>query len=321
MFPVSYTGRKSMGDTVKGYRLRAAARLLLLCIAASGCMVTSSKYEIKTREADTLRDALANANKEKTVLEARNEAIQTQLAGVKEEAASLSARVRAQEDEVRRVNEELGSARKNYEGTRITREQFISELLEKEKATGKRIQELGAKAQACEQALEALRKDGAARESELADLRKKAEASQGDESLRRERDILLGRVERLSEERKQEEKRRENGFAALTESLGKVSADIKVAPLGPALRIYLPEKVLYARGKAGLSDGGRRILAEVGKAASEFSTASVLLSTGEGKTAEDIRAVLTGQAKIPADRILSKFIEKEKGAELMLLVP
>ncbi|HEY6072920.1 MAG TPA: hypothetical protein VIV15_05870 [Anaerolineales bacterium] len=161
-------------------------------------MVTSSKYEIKTREADTLRDALASANKEKTVFEARIEALERQVSVGKEENSSLSARLRTMEEEAVKTNEELASARKNYEGTRITREQFISELLEKEKATGKRIQELNARAQTCEQSLENVRKEGAGRDSELAEFRKKAEKAPDEDALRRERDILLGRVERLS---------------------------------------------------------------------------------------------------------------------------
>ncbi len=219
------------------------------------------------------------------------------------------------------MNEELGSARKNYEGTRITREQFISELLEKEKTTGKRIQELSARAQSCEQALEAHGKEITTRETELGDLRKKVEKPQETEALRRERDILLGRVERLSEERRQEEKRREDRFASLVEYFGKTSGEIKAATLGPTLRIYFPEKVLFLKGKAALSDGGRKVLGEVGKAASEFSSASILLSTGGKKTADENSAVFTGQAKIPADRILPKYIEKERGAEILLLIP
>lgn len=306
---------------MKGNRLRAAACLLALCLAVSGCMVASTRYEGKEREADTLRDALATTSKERSVMEAKNEALQVQLSGEKEEVAALTARVRAQEEEVRRVNDELASARKNYEGTRITREQFISELLEKEKTTGKRIQELNAKAQSCEQVQEPLRKETAARDAELAELRKKVENPLESEALRRERDILMGRVERLSEERKQEEKRREDRFASLTQYFGKVSAEIKTSSLGPTLRIYLPEKVLFVKGKAVLSEGGKQLLAEVGKAASGFSTASILFSTGGKKSAGEIRAVLTGAAKIPGDRILSKYIERERGAELLLLIP
>lgn len=305
--------------TLKGSR--TVACLLLLCLAASGCLVASSKFDVKTREADTLRDALANSNKEKSVMEARNEVLQTQLLTEKDEVASQNARIRSMEEEIRRLNDELASSMKKYEGTRITREQFITELLEKEKSTGKRIQELGAKAQSCEQSLETVRRESSARESELVELRKNPDKVQENEALRRERDTLLGRVERLSEERKAEEKRRDERFAALTESLGRVSAEIKTARLGPALRIYLPEKAIFRKGKTELSDGGMQVLSEVGKAASEFSTSSILLSTGGKQPAENIRAFLTGKEKISVDRILSKYIEKEKGAELLLLIP
>jgi len=284
-------------------------------------MVTSSKYEMKTKEADTLRDAVAAANKEKTVMEARNEALQKQLADEKDAEAALAARVQAQDAETRRISEELASARKNYEGTRITREQFISELLEKEKATGKRIQELNTRAQACEASLEPLRKESAARDSELTELRKQAEKPGEIEVLKRERDILLGRVERLTEERKQEEKRRDDRFAALTEAIGKVSRDISVIPLGPALNVVLPEKVLFVKGKTTLSERAKKAIAEVGKAAAEFPTASILLSAGGKKLAGEIRAALINPGKIPLERILLKFHEKEKGAELLLLVP
>jgi len=284
-------------------------------------MVASSKYEIKTKEADALRDAVAASNKEKTVLEAKNQALQKQLADGKDAEAALAARVQAHEGEIRRMSEELASARKNYEGTRITREQFISELLEKEKATGKRIQGLSERAQACEQALENLRKESAARDSEPAELDKSAERPGDNEMLKRERDILLGRVERLMEERRQEEKRRDDRFAALSEAIGKASRDVSVTSLGPALRVVLPEKVLSAKGKTTLSEGGKKTIALVGKAAAEFPTASILVSTGGKKIAGEIRAALADAGKIPGERIPVKLYEKEKGAELLLLVP
>jgi hypothetical protein len=59
----------------------------------------------------------------------------------------------------------------------------------------------------------------------------------------------------------------------------------------------------------------------VGKAASEFPTASILLSTGGKKVAGEIRTVLAGAGKIPEDRIILKLNDKEKGADLLLLVP
>jgi len=265
-------------------------------------MVTSSRYDIKTKEADTLRDAVAAANKERSVLEAKNEALQKQIADGKDAEAGLTARVQAQEAEIRQISEELAAARKNYEGTRITREQFISELLEKEKATGKRIQELSARAQACEDPL-------------------RNEKPGDNEALKRERDTLLGRVERLTDERRQEEKRRDDRFAALTEAIGNVSRSVSVTPLGPALSVALPENALFAKGKTTLSEGARKIIAELGKAAAEFPTASILLSTGGKKLGGEIRAALVHPGKIPKERILLKVREKEKGAELLLLVP
>jgi DNA repair exonuclease SbcCD ATPase subunit len=284
-------------------------------------MVASSKYEIKTKEADALRDAVAAANKEKTVLEARNEALQKQLADGKDAEAALTERVQAQEGEIRRMSEELASARKNYEGTRITREQFISELLEKEKTTGKRIQDLGERAQACEQALEKLRKESAARDSELAELAKNAGKPGDNDALKRERDILLGRVERLTEERKQEEKRRDDRFAALSEAIGKTARDVSVTTLGPALRVVLPERVLSVKGKSTLSEAGKKTIALVGKAAAEFPTASILISAGGKKIAGEVRAVLADAGKLPGERIPVKLYDNEKGAELLLLVP
>lgn len=284
-------------------------------------MVTSSKYEMKTKEADTLRDAIAGVNKEKTVLEAKNEALRKQLADEQEAGAALSARVKAQEAELQRSNEELAAARKSYEGTRITREQFISELLEKEKATGKRIQELNTRAQTCEAVLESLRTGSSAGAGEPSDL-KKTNGAPGDyEELKRERDILLGRVERLTEERKQENRRRDERFAALTEAIGKVSRDASVTPLGPALRVELPDKLLTAKGKSQLSPGGKRIAEAVGKAAAEFPTSSILLSMGGKKVAAELRSVMAAAGKLPPTRILYKPHGQEKGAELLLLVP
>ncbi|HSL91579.1 MAG TPA: hypothetical protein VK863_02930 [Candidatus Limnocylindrales bacterium] len=306
---------------MSGKRLRATAPLLVLCIAAGGCMVTSSKYEIKTKEADALRDAVAAANKEKTVLAARNEALQKQLADAKNAEAALAARVPAQEEEIRRMAEELDSSRKNYEGTRITREQFITELLEKEKVTGKRIQDLSDKAQACEQALDDLRRESAVRESETAEIGKNGEKPADIEALKRERDILLGRVERLTDERRQEAKHRDDRLAALSEAIGKASRDVSVTPLGPALRVVLPEKALSVKGKTAISEGGKKVIALVGKAAAEFPTSSILLSTGGKKLAGEIRAALAVAGKIPGERIPVKLYEKEKGAELLLLVP
>ncbi len=283
-------------------------------------MVARSKYDVKMKEADALRDALAVTNKEKNTLEARLEALQKQLKDEKEEREKLAERLSTMEEENRRASSELSSARKNYEGTRLTREQFISELLEKEKTTGKRIQELGSKVQACELQLDKVRKEAAARENELAELKKSMPQPGDEEELRRERDILLGRVERLTEERRQEEKRRENRFSALTAAIGKISEAIPVSALGPTLRVYVPERILFQK-KGGLSAGGREILTHVGNAAVEFPTSSVLLTAGSPKIAGEIKEVLKKGAKLPEERILARHQEKERGAELLLVVP
>jgi len=59
----------------------------------------------------------------------------------------------------------------------------------------------------------------------------------------------------------------------------------------------------------------------VGKAAAEFPTASILVSAGGKKIAGEIRAALAGAGKLPGERIPVRLYEKEKGAELLLLVP
>jgi hypothetical protein len=128
-------------------------------------------------------------------------------------------------------------------------------------------------------------------------------------------------VERLTEERKQEEKRRDDRFAALSEDIGKAAREVTVTPLGPALRVVLPEKVLIVKGKATLSEGGKKTIARVGKAAAEFPTSSILVTAGGKKIAGEIRAVLADAGKIPVERIPVRLYDNEKGAELLLLVP
>ncbi len=296
--------------------------LLALSGLAGGCLVTGTTYETKTREADALRDALAAANKDKSQFFAQADALRKQLSDEKETSSALSARLKAQEEDIRRMSDELASARKNYEGTRITREQLISELLEKEKATGKRIQDLSLKGQALEAEADRLRKDAAEREVLVSDLRRKAETTPEAASLRKERDILLGRVERLSEERSQEQKRRNERLAALAEAAGKAAPGVTASPLGPALRILVPERLLLRpSGKGELSDPLKAVIAEIVKAAGELPSASVIVTAPATKTAGDIRAALAGTAGLPPDRVLVNGGGRDKGAELFLIAP
>ena len=59
---------------------------------------------------------------------------------------------------MRRLRGELEAVRKASEGSRLTRDQFIDELIAKEKSTGKRLQELSSRADACDEALAELRR-------------------------------------------------------------------------------------------------------------------------------------------------------------------
>ncbi len=302
--------------------LRAVTALVALSCLAGGCLVTGSTYETKTREADALRDALAATNKEKNQVTAQAEALRKQLADQQAESARLSTRVAAQDEEIKRMGDELASARKNYEGTRITREELISELLEKEKATGKRIQDLSIRNQALEAEAGRLRKEAAEREAQLAEERRKADLTPDAASLRKERDILLGRVERLAEERSQEEKRRNERLAALAEAAGKTAPGVTASPLGPALRIVVPERLLHRpAGKAELSDALKAVIAEIGKAAGELPSSSVIVAAPAPKTAAEIQAALVGAAGVPRGRVLVNTGAGTKGAELLLVAP
>lgn len=305
--------------SLKGFQ--AIASLVALSCVAGGCLVTGTTYETKTREADALRDALAATSKEKNQVAAQAEALRKQLADEKATSAELSARLKTQDEDVRRMSDELASARKNYEGTRITREELISELLEKEKATGKRIQELSARNQALEAEVERNRKEAAGREALVAELRRKAESTPDAAELRKERDILLGRVERLTDERAQEGKRRDERLAALAEAAGKTAPGVTASALGPALRIIVPDRLLpRPAGKGPLSDPLKALIAEIRKAAGDLPSASVIVTAPAPKTAAEIQAALAGASGLPLERILVGG-GRDKGAELLLLAP
>lgn len=302
--------------------LRALAPLLALCLAAGGCVVASSRFEVKARETETLRDALASVNKEKNALEARNEALEKRLADEAASARLLAARVQRQEEETRTLREQLAETGRHYEGTRITREQLIAELLEKEKASGKRIQELSARAQACETEGQMLRAETAALRHEAAELREKVKEAPDDAALQMERDVLLGRVERLTEERRLAEKRRDDRFATLARDVAALSPEVSATLLGPVFRLMVPGSVLTEKGKPGVSPAGRAVVGALGKAAAEFPTSSVIVTASGKPAAEEILALLTGEANLPAGRVVAAAGGREKGAaELVLLVP
>ncbi|GAB4232936.1 MAG: hypothetical protein OHK0028_08500 [Deltaproteobacteria bacterium] len=156
-------------------RATIALAAIVPLLSCSGCIVTTSTYETKVREVESLRDAYSSLHREKGRLAAENAALAKQAADRKAEVEALSARVGEKEESVRRLREEISELRNRFEGTRLTREQFVNELLEKEKATGKRLQELSSRADACEAELAREKRESAGRDGEIAELRKRLE--------------------------------------------------------------------------------------------------------------------------------------------------
>lgn len=153
----------------------AALAALLSCV---GCIVTSSTYGAKVREVEDLRDAYASSNRETSRLAAEVDALSKQVAAEKTAREALADRLREREESQKRTSGQLEALRKAYEGSRLTWEQFIDELLGKERATGKRLQELSSRADACAEELAKGKKDSADRDRELAELRMKLETKE-----------------------------------------------------------------------------------------------------------------------------------------------
>ena len=128
---------------------------LLLC--GPGCIVTSSTYEVKAREADTLRDALGSLNREKAKLIQENEELSRQAASCKEDRKALSSQVSELEVSLKRLEEGMPGPAPTSGGSGVSRQQFVDELLEREKATGRRLQELSERTERCERELERIR--------------------------------------------------------------------------------------------------------------------------------------------------------------------
>ncbi len=300
---------------------RAAVAILALSIASGGCVVLSSRYEEKSREADSLRDAIAVSNREQAAAAARGETLRKELDEEKKRAAALDTTCREQEASIRKAAEELAVARKSYEGTRITREQLVTELLEKEKATGTKIQELGARALQCDAERDKMRREAEARDKEIAELRRKADRPSAEEELRRERDVLLGRVERLTDERRQDERRRDERFGALAATLARTAPGTAAASAGPVFRLAIPGRVLAAPGNPGLSEAAASAVLEVGRAAAELPSAAVVVSAETPETADAIKSLLAAKAGVPGGRIAAAAREGTRGAEILLVVP
>lgn len=299
----------------------APAAAAVLLFAGSGCIVTGTTYEMKAKEADSLREAMASMNREKGKLAEENASLAKQVAACKEAGASLSARLAEKDETVKRLSDDLVTARQMYEGSRGTREQFIDELLEKEKATGKRLQELSARAERDEQELSRVRDEMAARDREIAGLRKKIETEMPDaEAARRERDILAGRVERLQEERREAASRRDERLAALAANLSRLSREVSVTPMGPALRVAVSEKLIVKDRGGNLTDLGSAVVSLLAEAAADLPSSSLIVVAGGKASAEALRRA-AARDKAPEDRLFSHVREKEQRAELLLIAP
>ncbi len=298
--------------------IAAAAALLF---AGSGCIVTGSTYELKTKEADSLREAMASVNREKGKLAEESASLAKQVAACKESEASLSARLSERDESVKRLSDDLAAARRMYEGSRGSREQFIDELLAKEKAMGTRLQELSARAERDGRELERVKAEAAARDRELAELRRKIEEGiPVSEAARRERDILAGRVERLQEERREAAARRDERLSALSDSLGRLSRDVTVTPMGSALRVVVPEKLVVRERGGKLTELGEELVSQVAAAAADIPSSSLVVVAG-GKAAAEALRQAAAKDKAPEGRLFSHVREKEPRAELLLIAP
>jgi uncharacterized protein YlxW (UPF0749 family) len=285
----------------------AIAAAAVMLFAGAGCIVTGTSYEMKAREADSLREAMASLNREKGKLAEENATLAKQVAACRETEAALSARVAEKDESLKRLSDDLAAARRMYEGNRDTRDQFIDELLEKEKATAMRLQELSARAE----------RD----EWELAEIRRKHEASIPESvSARRERDILAGRIERLQEERREAATRRDERLAALSASLGKLSREVSVSTMGPALRVVVPEQLVVKDRGARITDLGAALASQLASAAAELPSSSLVVITGGKASAETLRKAVA-RGKAPEERLYSLVRDKEPRAELLLIAP
>lgn len=298
------------------------ACLAALTLSTGGCVVATSRFDAKVREADALREALASVNREKTAMDARAEALSRKLAEEQAAFERCETRAREREEELRKLREGYDAAGRNYEGTRITREQLITELLEKEKESGKRIQAWSARALACETERESLRKDSASMKQKIADLEKRVAETPDTIAIRMERDILAGRVERMTEEKRLAERNRRERLAKLSRELSAISPQANPLPVGPGMRLRLPGALLREPGTRELSKSAAEILRAVARSAAAIPAASIVVAAEEPEIAASIRAVLARESNLSGERILPAPGGREKGsAELLLIVP
>ena len=110
-------------------------------------------------------------------------------------------------------------------------------------------------------------------------------------------------------------------FAELATTFAGISPRIAVAPVGPSLRVLVPDQVLFRKGKSTLTDAGKKVIAEMGKTASEFPAAAVIITAAGKAQANEIRTALTKGHSLPPGRVLANAGSRDRGTELLLIIP
>ena len=126
---------------------------IVLLLSWTGCITTKSSYDIKAAEADSLRSALAELNREKAKLIEETTELSKRETAYKENETAMTEQIREMERSLKRLAEGLTCSHSTDEKRWLIREQFIENLIDSEKAAERRIEELAARAEACEAAL------------------------------------------------------------------------------------------------------------------------------------------------------------------------
>src|SRR4030067_720036 len=122
----------------------------------------------------------------------------------------------------------------------------------------------------------------------------------------------------MEEERDQERRRRDVRFAELATTFSGISSRIAVAPVGPSMRVLVPDQVLFRKGKSTLTDAGKKVIGEMGKTASEFPAAAVIITAAGKAQADEIRSALTKGHSVPPGRVLGDPGSRGRGTGMRL---
>lgn len=285
-------------------RFLFAVPAVFLLLSGAGCIVTRSAYETKSKETDSLRSALASLNREKANLAEENTALSKQLSAGKEAEAALAAQVKEMDESLKRLGEGMTGSPRKYETGRLGRERLVDELLEGERAAGRKVQELTARAESCDRELAEARKAGAEREREISELEYRSA-------------ILSGRIERVREETRDPSMRMDEKLRRLSAGLAEISPEIGVIPVGTSLRIVVPEKLLLGERNGKLTKTGSAIVSKISGTVAEMPASSLLVVTGGKASAETVKAAVSGGG-VPKERLHSRVREKGRAAEFLL---